>query len=66
MKHGLNIFYEKMKDNYPEDLPKRGASLHNDFGPVNFTSAATKKDAKGKPTGAKKAMPHWYRAKYWK
>jgi hypothetical protein len=55
LKHGLDIFYEKMADNYPRDLPKRGASLHDAYGPVNFTA--------GHP---KKAMPHWYRDKYWK
>ncbi len=65
LKHGLDIFYEKMKDNYPADLPKRGASLHDQFGPVNFTSAATKKNARGDWTGSRKAMPHWYREKYW-
>lgn len=55
LKHGLDIFYAKMEANYPKDLPKRGASLHDAYGPVNFS--------KGIP---KKAMPHWYRAKYWK
>jgi len=66
LKHGLEIFHEKIEENYPEDLPKRGASLHDAFGPVNFTSAATKKDSQGNPIGAKKAMPHWYREEYWK
>jgi len=64
LKHGIDIFYSKMEENYPKDLPKRGASLHDAFGPVNFTSAFTVKN--GKPSGARKAMPHWYRAKYWK
>ncbi len=65
LKHGLNIFYPEMSDNYPEDLPRRGASLHDAFGPVNFTLAATRKDGQGNPTGAKKAMPRWYEDKYW-
>ena len=55
LKHGMEIFYEKMEDNYPKDLPNRGPSLHDDFGPVNFSQRSPEE-----------AMPHWYREKYWK
>lgn len=54
-KHSIGIFHEKMEENYPEDLPKRGPSLHDAYGPVNFS----------KKTPAK-AMPHWYREEIWK
>lgn len=54
-KHNTSIFHATMEENYPEDLPRRGASLHDAYGPVNFT----------KKTPAK-AMPHWYREEIWK
>lgn len=60
LKYGLDIFYENMSENYPKDLRQRGANLHNDFGPVNFTKVHDKANR-----GAHKAMPHWYRKKYW-
>jgi hypothetical protein len=53
LKHGLDIFHEKMEDNYPASL--KSAGLHDSFGPVNFTAKRPKA-----------AMPHWYREKYWK
>jgi len=52
--HGIKIFHPTIEENYPEDLPKRGASLHDHFGPVNFS---------GKQ--AAKAMPFWYREEIW-
>lgn len=52
--HGIKIFHPTIQENYPEDLPKRGTSLHDSFGPVNFTA--------GRP---KKAMPYWYREEIW-
>lgn len=55
LKHGLKVFHPTIQENYPPDLPQRGASLHDAYGPVNFTS--------GSP---KKAMPHWYREEIWK
>lgn len=54
-KHGIQVFHEKMEENYPLDLPKRGISLHDHLGPVNFTKRY-----------AEKAMPHWYRDEIWK
>lgn len=55
LKHSLEIFHPKMEDNYPKDLPEKGASLHDGYGPVSFSRKIPKE-----------AMPHWYREKYWK
>lgn len=52
LKHGLDVFYKKQKDNYPESLRKNG--LHDNYGIVNFTA--------GRP---KKVIPHWYRSSIW-
>jgi hypothetical protein len=52
--HSLAVFNEKMEDNYPKDLPKRGKSLHDHFGPVSF--------AKKLP---QKVMPEWFREEHW-
>ena len=52
LKHGLALFYSKQKDNYPKALRQQG--LHDFFGIVSF---AVKR--------SKKAMPHWYRSKFW-
>ncbi len=57
LKHGLDVFHPEMKDNYPISLKKFG--LHDNFGPVNFTRAATDNG------NAKKAMPFWYRKEIW-
>ena len=53
-KHNLGVFHEKMEDNYPQDLPNRGPSLHDHYGPVNFSKKCPKE-----------AMPHWYRSEIW-
>jgi hypothetical protein len=44
-----------MIENYPKDLPNRGKSLHDHFGPVSFSQKLPAQ-----------AMPHWYRDEIWK
>lgn len=56
LKHGVEIFHDSIEENYPKDLPDKVGSLHDYLGPVNFAKNAS----------VKKAMPHWFRAKYWK
>ena len=48
--HKLDNFYPTIEENYPADLPKRGVSLHDALGPVNWTKGH-----------ARKAMPQWYK-----
>ncbi|HJS83040.1 MAG TPA: hypothetical protein VJ742_09435, partial [Nitrososphaera sp.] len=50
---GTGVFHPKMEDNYPMSL--KTASLHDSFGPVNFTRGS-----------CKKAMPFWFRDEIWK
>jgi len=56
LKHGVEIFHDTIEENYPKDLPNKCGSLHDNLGPVNFAKNAA----------VKKAMPHWFRTKYWK
>ena len=53
LKHGASIFFDKMEENYPENLLKNG--LHDSYGIVNFTQGLPKRN-----------MPHWYRKEVWK
>jgi len=55
MKHGLKVFHDTIEENYPENVRNIGPSLHDCYGPVNFS--------KGSP---RKAMPYWYRDEIWK
>lgn len=55
LKHSLKIFHEKMEDNYPKKLAEVYPTLHDGYGPVNFSNKHPKE-----------AMPHWYRDEHWK
>lgn len=52
LQHGLDIWHEEQKDNYPEKL--KGNGLHDNYGIVNFTAQRPKS-----------VMPHWYRSEIW-
>ena len=56
LKHSVEIFHPTIEENYPKDMPSKVGSLHDYLGPVNFAKNAS----------VKKAMPYWFREKYWK
>lgn len=53
LKHGIEVFYDDMIDNYPSDVTTH--VLHDSYGIVNFTAKRPEK-----------RMPRWYRKSLWK